>query len=114
MLKRIDVGGSLLTCTDQKFSSFALSSLWNCMLGPTGFTCRSKAVVFTAFCSSLVSFAKLPVKVSAIRDSVGYLTADPASRFLLICIPHQMNHGVVSRTGWRVKGSPWRRNAAVR
>jgi hypothetical protein len=40
------------------------------MPGAVGFTCRSKAVVFTAFCSSPVSRARLSVKVSAMRNSI--------------------------------------------
>ena len=60
---------SLLTRTDQKFLSFALSSLWKLMPGLAGFICRSKAVVLTAFCSSPVSRARLSVKVSAMRKS---------------------------------------------
>src|SRR5450759_1411174 len=61
---------SLLTRTDQKFLSFALSSLWKLMPGLAGLSCRSKAVVLTAFCSSPVNRARLSVKVSAIRNSV--------------------------------------------
>src|SRR5690349_11599332 len=60
---------SRFTRTDQKFLSFARSSLWNCMPGFAGFTCRSNAVVFTAFCSSLVSRVRLSVNVSAMRKS---------------------------------------------
>src|SRR6266705_7044562 len=40
------------------------------MPGLAGLTCRSNAVVFTAFCSSPVNRARLSVKVSAIRNSV--------------------------------------------
>src|SRR4051812_3026736 len=58
---------SAFTRTDQKFLSFALSSLWNFIPGLAGLSCRSKAVVLTAFCSSPVRRARLSVKVSAIR-----------------------------------------------
>src|SRR5262245_4188750 len=61
---------SRLTRTDQKFLSFTLSSLWKLMPGFAGLSCRSKAVVLTAFCSSPVSRAKLSVKVSAMRKSI--------------------------------------------
>ena len=40
---------SLLTGTNQKFLSRALSSFWKLMPGLAGFSGRSKAVVFTAF-----------------------------------------------------------------
>src|SRR6266481_3780287 len=60
---------SLLTRTDQKFLSFAFSSLWKLRPGPAGFIWKSNAVVLTAFCSSPVSRARLSVKVSAIRNS---------------------------------------------
>src|SRR5260370_41339384 len=40
------------------------------MPGLAGLSCRSKAVVLTAFCSSPVSLARLPVKVSAMRNSI--------------------------------------------
>lgn len=36
-----------------------------------GLSCKSKAVVFTAFCSSPVRRARLSVKVSAMRNSKG-------------------------------------------
>src|SRR5438477_6340774 len=62
---------SLLTRTDQKFLSFALSSLWKLMPGLAGLSCRSKAVVLTAFCSSPASRARLSVNVSAMRNSIG-------------------------------------------
>src|ERR1700682_6271720 len=61
---------SLLTRTDQKFLSFALSSLWKFMPGLAGLSCKSNAVVLTAFCSSPVRRARLSVKVSAIRNSI--------------------------------------------
>jgi hypothetical protein len=48
------------TRTDQKFLSFALSSLWNCMPGLAGLSCRSNAVVLTAFCSSPLVHPSLP------------------------------------------------------
>ena len=48
----------------------ALSSLWNFILGWAGFICRSKAVVFTAFCSSPVRRTRLSVKVSAMRNCI--------------------------------------------
>jgi hypothetical protein len=38
------------------------------MPGEAGLSWRSKAVVFTAFCSSPVNFARLDVNVSAIRN----------------------------------------------
>src|SRR5713226_878930 len=62
---------SLLTRTDQKFLSFTLSSLWKLMPGLEGLSCRSNAVVLTAFCSSPVRRARLSVNVSAIRNSTG-------------------------------------------
>src|ERR1041385_4775411 len=61
---------SLLTLTDQKFLSFALSSLWKLIPGLAGFIWRSKAVVLTAFCSSPVNLARLSGKVSAMRNSI--------------------------------------------
>src|ERR1700760_1120856 len=61
---------SRLTRTDQKFLSFALSSLWKLMPGLAGLICKSNAVVFTAFCSSPVNRARLSVKVSAILNSI--------------------------------------------
>src|SRR5271169_1495012 len=61
---------SLLTRTEQKFLSLALSSLWKLIPGLAGLTCKSNAVVLTAFCSSPVSRARLSVKVSAIRNSI--------------------------------------------
>jgi len=63
---------SLLTRTDQKFLFLALSSLCRLIPGLTGSSCRSKAVVFTAFCSSPVSLARLSVKVSAMRKFIVY------------------------------------------
>ena len=65
---------SLLTRTEQKFGSFARSSLWNCIPGLAGFICRSNAVVFAAVCSLPVSLARLSVNVSAIRNSIGNAT----------------------------------------
>ena len=44
--------GRLLTLTDQNLLSRERSSLWNESPGEAGFTCRSKAVILTAFCSS--------------------------------------------------------------
>src|SRR4051794_22332203 len=61
---------SRLTRTDQKFLSFAWSSLWKLSPEPAGFICKSKAVVFTAFCSSPVSRARLSTNESAIRNSI--------------------------------------------
>src|SRR6202047_3856226 len=61
---------SLLARTDQKSLSFALSSLWKLMPGLAGLSCKSKAVVLTAFCSSPVNRARLSVKVSAMRNSI--------------------------------------------
>src|SRR5437868_13974225 len=61
---------SPLTRTDQKFLSFALSSLWKLMPGLAGLSCRSNAVVLTAFCSSPARRARLSVNVSAIRNSI--------------------------------------------
>src|SRR5436190_23319633 len=61
---------SSLTRTDQKFLSFARSSLWNFIPGLAGLSWRSKAVVFTAFCSSPVRRARLSVNVSAMRKSM--------------------------------------------
>src|SRR5258706_4773891 len=61
---------SRLTRTDQKFLSFALSSLWKLIPGWAGFSCKSNAVVFTAFCSAPVRRARLSVNVSAIRNSI--------------------------------------------
>src|SRR6476660_3471118 len=37
----------------------------------TGLSCKSNAVVLTAFCSSPVKRARLSVKVSAMRNSMG-------------------------------------------
>src|SRR5712691_9683642 len=62
---------SWLTRTDQNRLSLALASLWKPMPELTGLSCRSKAVVLTDFCSSPVSRARLSVKVSAIRKSMG-------------------------------------------
>ena len=61
---------SAFTRTDQKFGSLARSSLWNENPGVDTSSCRSKAVVFTAFCSCAVSFDRLSVNVSAIRNSI--------------------------------------------
>src|SRR5882672_1509765 len=61
---------SALTRTDQNRLSRALSSLWKLRPGLASFTCRSKAVVFAAFCSSAVSRPRLSVKVSAIRNVI--------------------------------------------
>src|SRR5438093_12681102 len=61
---------SWLTRTDQNRLSLALASLWKLIPGLTGLSCRSKAVVLTAFCSSPVSRARLSVKVSAMRSSM--------------------------------------------
>lgn len=61
---------SLPTRTDQKFLSFALSSLWKLKPGLAGLICKSNAVVLTAFCSSPVKLARLSVKVSAMRNSM--------------------------------------------
>ena len=69
MISRI----SLLTRTDQKFLSFALSSLWKLIPAPDGSIWRSMAVVFTAFCSSPVRRARLSVKVSEMRKFIGLL-----------------------------------------
>ena len=59
---------SPLTRTDQKFLSFALSSRWKFMPGLAGLSCKSNAVVLTAFCSSPANLARLSVKVSAITE----------------------------------------------
>src|SRR3990170_2855302 len=61
---------SLPTRTDQKCLSFAFSSLWKLTPGLAGLSCKSNAVVFTAFCSSPVRRARLSVKVSAMRNSI--------------------------------------------
>src|ERR1700683_2066172 len=61
---------SLLTRTDQKFLSLALASLWKLIPGLAGLSCKSNAVVLTAFCSSPVRRARLSVKVSAMRKSI--------------------------------------------
>jgi len=61
---------SLLTRTDQNRLPLALASLWKLIAGLAGSSCRSKAVVLTAFCSSPVSRARLSVKVSAMRNSM--------------------------------------------
>ena len=65
------------------------------MLGCAGFSCRSNAVVFTDFCSSPVSLARLSVKVSAIRKSMKGIVATVLAkalrlfpRALLIFGPH--------------------------
>ena len=47
--------------------SLARSTRWNCRPGCAGLTCRSNAV-FAARCSSPVSFARLSVNVSAMRN----------------------------------------------
>src|ERR1700730_6445304 len=60
---------SLLTRTDQKFLSLVLSSLWKLRPGWAGLSCKSNAVVLTAFCSSPVRRSRLSVNVSAIRNS---------------------------------------------
>src|SRR5262245_8377534 len=59
-------------CRDNhpKFGSLSLSSLYNCMPGCAGFSCRSKTMVLTAFCCSPVSRARLSVNVSAMRNSM--------------------------------------------
>ena len=54
----------------QKFLSLARSSLWKLIPGLGGFICRPKAVVFTTFCSSPVSLARLSMQVSAIRNCI--------------------------------------------
>src|SRR3990172_8784364 len=59
----------LLTRTDQKLPSLAFSIRWKLIPGLAGLSCKSKAVVLTTFCSSAVNFARLSVKVSAIRKS---------------------------------------------
>ena len=61
---------SLPARTDQKFLSLDCSIRCRLKLGCAGFSCRSKAVVLTAFCSSPVSRARLSVNVSAIRRSI--------------------------------------------
>src|SRR5437762_3121976 len=61
---------SAFTRTDQKFLSLALSSLWKLSPGLAGLSCKSNAVVFTDFCSSPVSRARLSVNVSAMRKSI--------------------------------------------
>ena len=61
---------SPFTRTDQKFLSLALLSLWKLMPGLEGLSCKSNAVVLTAFCSSPTNLARLFVKVSAIRKSI--------------------------------------------
>src|ERR1700682_3984879 len=76
---------SRLTRTDQKFLSFALSSLWKLMPGLAGFSCKSNAVVLTAFCSSPVNRARLSVNVSAIRNSI-------ISFFRLQTAPYFVDH----------------------
>ena len=66
---------SRLTRIDQKcLLCLARSSLWNCMPAFTGSSCKSKAVIFTAFCSSPVSFERLPVNVSEMRNSIIYIS----------------------------------------
>src|SRR5688500_16887659 len=61
---------SAFTRTDQKFLSWARSSLWNENPGVAGFSWRSNAVVFVAFCSCDVRRARLAVNVSAMRKSI--------------------------------------------
>ena len=61
---------SRLTRTDQKFGSWALSSLWKLIPLPAGSICKSKAVALAAFCSSPVRRARLVVKVSAMRNCI--------------------------------------------
>src|SRR5258708_30800226 len=81
---------SLLTRTDQKFLSLALSSLWKLMPGLAGLICKSNAVVLTAFCSSPVSRARLSVKVSAMRNSI---TSDPEDLHHLVAQVVDHLHG---------------------
>ena len=64
------VGDTSLIRTDQKFLSLALSSLWKLIPGGAGLSCKSNAVVLTAFCSSPVSRVRLSVKVSAMRKFI--------------------------------------------
>lgn len=72
---------SLPTRTDQKFLSLDLSILWKLIPGLAGFTCRSKAVVFTSFCSSPVSRARLAylIRVRLHRVRQALLAATPGS-----------------------------------
>ena len=56
--------------TDQKCLSLECSMRCRLILGCAGFSCKSKAVVLTAFCSSLDRRARLSVKVSAMRKSI--------------------------------------------
>src|SRR5258708_5148191 len=60
---------SALTRTDQKFGSLARSRRGKCRPRPLASSCRSKAVVLTAFCSVPLNRARLAVKVSAMRNS---------------------------------------------
>jgi hypothetical protein len=72
---------SALTRTDQKFVSFARSSLWKERPGAEGSICRSKAVVLAAFRSCAVRRARLSVKVSAMRKSIrGSFVKDTSAR----------------------------------
>src|SRR6266542_2066575 len=65
----------------QDLLTLALPSLWKLIAGLAGSSCRSRAVVLTAFCSSPVSRARLPVKVSVMRNSiVAPVTVIPSSR----------------------------------
>ncbi len=61
---------SSFTRTDQKPGSFTRSSRWKEWPWPDGSICRSKAVVFTAFCSGVVSRASAAVKLSAMRKCI--------------------------------------------
>ena len=63
---------SRLTRADQKPLSFAPSTRCSFSPGRAGSICRSNAAVLTAFCSSPVSFPRLSVKVSAMRNSMPY------------------------------------------
>src|ERR1022692_1165529 len=101
---------SLLTRTDQKFLSFALSSLWKFMPGLAGLSCKSNAVVLTAFCSSEVRRARLSVKVSAMRNSTVTGPQDYGVRFGPAWIggmnPHRPREVPVNRMTVGESGKP--------
>src|SRR4051794_29135208 len=67
------------------------------MPGFAGLSCRSKAVVLTAFCSSPVSRARLSVNVSAIRNCVGIL--DPEDLHHLVAKVVDDLHGNATVAG---------------
>lgn len=72
--------------TDQNRLSLALSSLWKLRPGLAGLSCRSNAVVLTAFCSSVVRRARPSVKVSAMRNPMFARPLHRSTRTALLAI----------------------------